>query len=288
MPASKKSPATKKKVARSAVPAKKPTPAKTGKKLAIAQKVSKSDAPKSLEASVPASVAGLSELEARFVQEYLVDLNGTQAYLRAKPGAKETTARTEASKWLAKPNIQAAVAKGKAERAERTAITADVAIREAWAIMTADPRELMEYRIGCCRFCWGKNFLYQRTQAEFDRAESELAKANEAAVESGKPVKEFNPMGGVGYDKRRAPNPECPECAGEGEGRTVFKDTRSISAAAASLFAGVKETKEGLEIKLHSKDSAMDKVFRHLGLYNDKIQLTMPTVLIKDLTGRKD
>lgn len=291
MPAAKKSTAAKKKVARSAVPAKKagtkPAPAKTGKKPAIAQKISKTNAPKSLEASPPASVAGLSELEARFVQEYLVDLNGTQAYLRAKPGAKETTARTEASKWLAKPNIQAAVTKGKAERSERTAITADVAIKEAWAIMTADPRELMEYRIGCCRHCWGENFLYQRTQAEFDRAEAAQAAANEEAIGTKKKVKEFDPQGGVGYDKRRAPNPECPECAGEGVGRTVFKDTRAISPAAASLFAGVKETKEGLELKIHSKDAAMDKVFRHLGLYNDKIQLTMPTVVIKDMTGRK-
>ncbi|MDZ7892335.1 MAG: terminase small subunit [Rhodoferax sp.] len=277
--------------ARSAAPKPVKKPAakvKPVKKTAIAQKLSKTGAPKSPEAVVPASVAGLSELEARFVQEYLVDLNGTQAYLRAKPGAKETTARTESSKLLAKPNIQASVTKGKAERSERTGITADIAIKEAWAIMTADPRELMEHRIGCCRFCWGKGFLYQRTQAEFDRAEAELAKVNEAAIESGKPVKDFDPLGGVGYDKRRSPNPECPECAGEGEGRTVFKDTRNISPAAASLFAGVKDTKEGLEIKLHSKDSAMDKVFRHLGLYNDKIQLTMPTVLIKDLTGRKD
>ena len=153
--------------------------------------------------------------------------------------------------------------------------------------MTADPRDLMEYRIGCCRYCWGKRFLYQRTQAEFDREEAELAKANEDAVAAGKPTKAFNPMGGVGYDKRRPPNPECPECAGEGVGRTVFKDTRTISPAAASLFAGVKETKEGLELKLHSKDAAMDKVFRHLGLYNDKIQLTMPTVVVKDMTGRK-
>jgi hypothetical protein len=292
MPATKKSPAAKKKVARSAVPAKKPktksAPAKVAKKPAIAQKLSTTGASKSLEASPPAPVTTLSELEISFCREYMVDMIGTQAYIRVKPGCNHASARVASTRLLAKTNVQAEIAKLRAEQAKRTEITADVAIKEAWAIMTADPRELMEYRIGCCRHCWGKNFLYQRTQAEFDRNEAELAKVNEAAIETGKPVKEFDPLGGVGYDKRRAPNPECPECAGDGVGRTVFKDTRNISAAAASLFAGVKETKEGLEIKLHSKDSAMDKVFRHLGLYNDKIQLTMPTVLIKDLTGRKD
>lgn len=287
--AKKKSPVKAK--ARSAAPApvKKAAPArKQAKKPATAQKVGKTDVPISVEAEPRASVAGLSDLEARFVQEFIVDLNATQAYLRSKPGAKETSARTESSRLLAKPNVAAAVRVAIDERAKRTDITADRVVREAWAIMTADPRELMEYRVGCCRFCHGEDHLYQRTQVEFDRDEAALAKLNEQAITNKQPVKFFDPQGGIGFDKRRAPHPDCPECAGEGVGRTVFRDTRNISPAAASLFAGIKEGKEGLELKLHSKDAAMDKMFRHLGLYNDKIQLTMPTVLVKDLTGRKD
>ncbi len=277
--------------ARSAAPAptKKASPVrKQAKKRVIAQKVGKTDVRTSVETEPRALVAGLSDLEARFVQEFIVDLNGTQAYLRSKPGAKETTARTEASKWLAKPNIAAAVRAAIEERAKRTDITADRVVREAWAIMTADPRELMEYRVGCCRYCHGEDHLYQRTQVEFDRDEAALAKVNELAITNKQSVKFFDPLGGIGFDKRLAPHPDCPECAGEGVGRTVFRDTRNISPAAASLFAGIKEGKEGLELKLHSKDAAMDKMFRHLGLYNDKIQLTMPTAIIKDMTGRKD
>ena len=66
----------------------------------------------------------------------------------------------------------------------------------------------------------------------------------------------------------------------------MYKDTSKISKAAASLFAGIKETKDGMEVKLHDKSSAMDKMFRHMGLYNDKIELTMPTVRVKDFTGK--
>lgn len=33
---------------------------------------------------------------------------------------------------------------------------------------------------------------------------------------------------------------------------------------------------------------ARGKLFRHFGLFNDKLQLTMPKVVVKDLTGRKD
>lgn len=271
------------------VPAKKATAVrKPAKKPVIAQKRGKTDARTSVEAEPRASVAGLSDLEARFVKEFIVDLNATQAYLRSKPGAKETSARTESSRLLAKPNVAAAVRVAIDERAKRTDITADRVIREAWAIMTADPRELMEYRVGCCRYCHGIDHLYQRTTMEFDRDEAQLARLNEEAITSGKPVKAFDPQGGVGYDKRLPPDPECPECFGEGEGREVFHDTRGVSRAAASLFAGVEVTRHGRKVLTHSKDAAMDKMFRHLGLYNDKIQLTMPTVLVKDLTGRKD
>lgn len=268
-------------------------PAKQTAARRFAEKLSKVRAPKSTEAKPHASAVEESALSterrARFVQEYLIDLNATQAYLRAGYKVSEAVARRNASRMLTQADVQAAVEKGKAERAARTEITADRAIREAWAIMTADPRELMEYRVGACRHCWGEGHRYQFTPAEFEAAESSYAKAAEAAIQDGKPVPgEFDPRGGPGYDKARDPNPDCPECAGEGIGRSVFKDVRKASPAAASLFAGIKETKEGLELKVHSKDAAMDKVFRHLGLYNDKIQLTMPTVVVKDLTGRKD
>lgn len=231
----------------------------------------------------------LSEMERRFVEEYFKDPNGSQAYKLAKPGCKDSTARTEASKLLAKPHIASALAALRAEQAKRTEISADRAVKEAWAIATADPRELMEYRVGCCPCCWGKNFGYQRTDAEYKAAEKHHARALLEAEndKQRRKIGEFDPMGGPGFDMRKPPNPECPACAGEGKGRTVFKDTRTISPAAASLFAGVKETKEGIEVKLHSKDSALDKVFRHLGLYNDKIQLTLPTVVVKDFTGKK-
>lgn len=260
---------------------KKPAP----KKKAPAKKA----APAKAKVHKPAkAVAGLTELERRFVEEYFKDPNGSQAYKLAKPGAKDTTARTEASKLLAKPNVAAFLADLRAKQSQRTEISADLVVREAWAIAMADPRELAEHLIGCCRHCWGKGHRWQRTAYEFEQDEAANAAANEALVQAGKPgVKEFDPKGGIGYDKRRAPHPDCPECFGEGVGRTLFKDTRHLSPAAASLFAGIKETKEGFEIKLHDKGAAMDKVFRHLGLYNDKIQLTMPTAVIKDMTGRK-
>lgn len=235
---------------------------------------------------------GLTPNEHRFVQEYLIDLNGTQAYMRVFPHVKPTSARVEACRMLAKPNIQESIAKGKQERAQRTGISADIALEHAWGIATADAREFVEYKVGCCRYCWGTDHRYQRTVAEFERAEADLARQNEELIAAGKEgVKVFDPQGGTGYDLRRPPNPDCPECFGEGKGRTVFKDTSLVSPAAAALFAGVKETKDGVEIKVHSKDAALEKVFRHLGLFEkDNTQRSLlegvPREMLKAIAER--
>lgn len=212
------------------------------------------------------SQEGITPQQERFCREYVIDDNATQAAIRA--GYSERSARTQAADLLAKPNIAEVIHRLRKERASRTDITADRVLREAWNIATADPRELVEYRVGCCRHCYGEGYRYQRTAAEFERAEAEHAARCAKAIEDGKPHPgEFDPQGGIGYNKLAEPNPECPECFGEGVGRTVFKDTSKVSPAVASLFAGVKETKDGLEIKLHSKDGSLEKLFKHLGLY---------------------
>ena len=65
----------------------------------------------------------LSTKQRRFVEEYLVDLNGTQAAIRA--GYSPRTARQIASENLSKPDIADAIAEAQAARSQRTQITAD-------------------------------------------------------------------------------------------------------------------------------------------------------------------
>ena len=201
----------------------------------------------------------LTPKEQRFVEEYLVDLNATQAYVRSHPGTKANTARVEASKHLTKPNIQAALAEGRAAMSQRTQITADKALTQAWLVATADARELIEYIVGCCRHCYGEGFKEQRTLAEFNAA-------REKALGSGS-SEPFDEKGGIGYDPHLDPHPLCTECFGKGHGRAYINDNRRFSPAAASLYAGVKATRDGIEVKMHSKLDALEKIFKHLGLY---------------------
>lgn len=63
----------------------------------------------------------------RFVEEYLIDLNATQAAIRA--GYSASTAYSIGDENLRKPEIASAVERAMAERSERTAITADYVLQ---------------------------------------------------------------------------------------------------------------------------------------------------------------
>ena len=65
----------------------------------------------------------LTDRQARFVKEYLVDLNATQAAIRA--GYSKKTAAQQAERLLRNVEVQAAVTAAKQERSERTGIDAD-------------------------------------------------------------------------------------------------------------------------------------------------------------------
>ena len=75
----------------------------------------------------PTSIS-LTPKQARFVEEYLVDLNATQAAIRA--GYSERSARKQGHDNLKNPRIEAAITAAQAARSERTQITADQVVSE--------------------------------------------------------------------------------------------------------------------------------------------------------------
>ena len=78
----------------------------------------------------------LTAKQERFVQEYLVDLNGKQAAMRA--GYSERSAEVTASKLLRNPKVQEVVAAAQTARAERVEVKADDVLRELLLIARTD------------------------------------------------------------------------------------------------------------------------------------------------------
>jgi phage terminase small subunit len=260
---------TRKKQADSArTPAKRPSTPKVRQVLATIPDDAPTFAPK-----------GLTPLEWRFAQEFIVDLNGSQAYQRASPECTEPAARANASRLLASANVAKEVQRLLDERAIRTGITADRVLVRLWNIATADVRKLVEYRIGSCRHCWGMYNQYHYTEAEFSAAQDKHIReeADRAKKDGAHEAKPFPEKGGPGYDHNRPPNPECPECWGRGQGMPIIHDTRHLDEGEAALFAGLKVTKDGLNVNIEDRAAYLQLVGRHLGMWNDKLKVTDET-----------
>ena len=78
----------------------------------------------------------------RFVEEYLIDLNATQAAIRA--GYSKRTARAIAAENLQKPDIVAALQQKMVERSERTEIDSDWVLARLAAEVDADIADLFQ------------------------------------------------------------------------------------------------------------------------------------------------
>lgn len=91
-------------------------------------------------------MADLPPKQERFANEYLIDLNATQAAIRA--GYAKRTAGSQGHDLLKKPEIQAAIQKGREEAEKRTDITLDRVLHELAIIAFADPRKAVKWGPG--------------------------------------------------------------------------------------------------------------------------------------------
>lgn len=224
----------------------------------------------------------LTDKQRRFVDEYLVDLNATQASIRA--GYSEDTARQIGTENLSKPVVAEAIAEAMAARSARVQIQADDVLRYWASLAQADPNRLIQYRRECCRYCHGVDHRYQFTAAEFEREQVKLRVEKAGAHET------LDPQGGVGFDARRAPHPDCPECFGEGVGRIHAQDSRKLTGAERLLYRGVKRTKDGFEILMEDRPKAWENIARHLGMFVDRREVSGPDgkPIQAEVTARPD
>lgn len=88
----------------------------------------------------------LTPKQSLFVKEYLIDLNATQAAIRA--GYSPKTAQVIGGENLLKPLIKAAVDKAIAERSERTQIDADWLLKRLADEAEADLADIYEESTG--------------------------------------------------------------------------------------------------------------------------------------------
>jgi phage terminase small subunit len=168
------------------------------------------------------------------------------------------------SKTLAvMPRVRERVRSIQEQAAAETGVTTALVLGAYLDIATADPRELATFERVACRHCHDHQHRYQFTPAEMRAARLK----HDAAQEKAKQPVSFDAQGGPHYDGRREPNDGCPECFGHGILQHRIGDLSKIGRKGLALLAGAKRTKEGLEVSMHDRAAAWDKLAKHIGFY---------------------
>lgn len=84
----------------------------------------------------------MTKKQKRFCEEYLIDLNATQAAIRA--GYSPNTAKSIGCENLTKPDIRAHIDRAMAERSRRTGVNADRVIQELAKIAFVNATDVID------------------------------------------------------------------------------------------------------------------------------------------------
>jgi phage terminase small subunit len=199
-----------------------------------------------------------------FAAEYMVDRNKGKAALRA--GYAKHSARVTGQKLYAEPLVRAEIDRLEAELQELNRMTIEKTVARLTQIAMADPNELMSTEVIPCRYCYGKKHKFQwRTPEEFKEACEAWASLPEGKREH---IAEPKNKGGFGYRGRGEASIDCPSCDGRGVPLVVLHDTTHLSPAGLALYAGVKQTQHGIEVKTADQSHALEALCRYLGVFN--------------------
>ena len=156
----------------------------------------------------------LTAKQRRFVDEYLVDFNVTQAAIRA--GYSKRSAHVTGAETLRNPKVAAEIARRQRDLQVRTEVSQDRVVRELMRIAFADMAD------------------YAQVQP--------YAVVNEDGIEVVKQVVTFTKTSALTDDQRAA-------------------------------IAAIKQTSSGIEVKLCDKLKALELLGRHIGMFNDKLEV---------------
>lgn len=167
-------------------------------------------------------MAKLNEKQKCFCDEYLVDLNATQAAVRA--GYSEKTARAMGSENLSKPYIQEYIAARQQERIERTEIKQDDVVKELANIAFSNITDYVKV-------------VEKEMRIEID------GKLVPVYDEDGSPVK-FKTVEPILTDE--------------------------LTEQQKKALAVIQKGRDGFIIKTYDKLQALEKLGKHLGMWNNK------------------
>lgn len=231
----------------------------------------------------------LKEFEQLFVLEYLKDFDATKAARRT--GYKGKNPRAFGYKTLQNPQIQAALRKAVATRAEAIGVDGD-RLMQLWSdIVSFDVNELTEFRRIPCPWCYAKNGKPQMTIGNYYTEKKLHEKKRESILEGSNGETDIGEYPSAlmfeFVDPNKTPNPDCPVCHGMGDGMRLMKDTRYLSARAKLMYCGTESTKDGYNFATLNREKAIDNLAKALFLFREKeVEEQLASARPEELTKR--
>lgn len=157
-------------------------------------------------------------------------------------------------------------------------------LKQYMQIATANVNELVESRRVCCRHCYGIDHAYQWIdELEWTAELLRVLELNETIEKRNKRSSDPQALaalptldGGVGFWGTKEPHADCPKCFGNGTQEAYIHDTRKLKGAAKLLYAGIKQTANGFEIKTRDQDGALAWLAKYLGVDVKSLQISAP------------
>lgn len=220
-------------------------------------------------------VCKLTEKQLAFVEHYVRHRNATQAYDHAYDarGGSYETRRDAGSLLLRRPHIQAAIAERQKLATQESCADVGWLLGRFLAIATADPRELIGLKVGCCRYCHGEGHGYQWREREYMEAVAKVEQLARLEPHRAAALEWPDIGGGFGFNATLEPVQDCPQCHGEGLERFVPRDTDKLSDEAVLLYGGVKVKKDGYEIIIADRGKALELAGRIMGAFTDNLRV---------------
>ena len=156
----------------------------------------------------------LTARQARFVDEYLVDFNATQAAIRA--GYTARSAEVTAAKLLRNAKVQAEISRRQKDLQKRTEVTQERVVRELARVAFSNATNAVQVQPRTIVGADGKEIVIQTV---------------------------------------------------------VLTATAELTDDQRAAISQIKQGANGIEIKMYDKLKALELLGRHIGMFNDKLEL---------------
>ena len=125
-------------------------------------------------------MAKLTAKQQRFVDEYLIDLNATQAAIRA--GYSPSTANEQGARLLVNVSISSAISQAMAHRSRRTGITQDRVLRELAKVAFVNANDVIDTDSATVRADAAEDDLACIQSVKVKTSESEMGSSSEREI----------------------------------------------------------------------------------------------------------